>query len=256
MKKLGVLLYGIINYNLGSGALVYLIAFLFNLVPTVAFLHGIDGGSAGSAWIAAIVNLGLIVLFGIQHSVMARPKFKQWLNRHIPQAAERATYMMATAIVTFALCLGWQPMPQVIWQAENAVVYNALLCIGLFGWVLVLYSTFLINHFDLFGLRQVWLYFRDKEYTQLPFKLNALYKIVRHPIMTGAFIGIWFTPVMTVGHLLFAIGMSAYILIGVYHEEKDLIRAFGDRYLQYMKSTARFIPGLSGRSKGSIEASA
>jgi protein-S-isoprenylcysteine O-methyltransferase Ste14 len=121
--------------------------------------------------------------------------------------------------------------------------------------VLVLYSTFLINHFDLFGLRQVWLHFRGKEYTQLPFKLNALYKIVRHPIMTGAFVGIWFTPVMTVGHLLFAIGMSAYILIGVYHEEKDLIRAFGERYLQYMKTTARFVPGLSGGSKDSIEAS-
>ncbi len=256
MKKIGVLVYGIINYGLGSSSLVYLIAFLFNLIPAVGMLHGIDEGATGNVWIAAAVNLGLIVLFGVQHSVMARAKFKRWLARHLPQAAERSTYMLATAAVTYALCLGWQPMPGVVWQADDPVLHGGLLAAGLFGWVLVLYSTFLINHFDLFGLRQVWLHFRGREYAPLPFKVHSLYKYIRHPIMTGAFIGIWFTPVMTVGHLLFAIGMSAYILIGVYHEEKDLVRAFGERYLRYQRATSRFMPGWTSRKGGLVEAGA
>lgn len=238
MKKLLVLLYGITNYNLGSAALVYLIAFIFNLfVP-----FSIDSGDAGNAWVAATVNIGLILLFGMQHSIMARPAFKKRLTRFIPLAAERSTFMLVTALVTFALCLLWQPMPAVIWQAENTALYSTVLGIGLAGWALVFYATFLINHFDLFGLRQVWLYFVGREYIQLPFKVSSLYRYVRHPIMTGVFIGIWITPVMTVGHLLFAMGMSLYILIGVYHEEKDLIQAFGDRYLGYIRSTGKFIP--------------
>ena len=240
MKKLLVLIYGITNYNLGSAALVYLIAFLFNLfVP-----YSIDSGEAGNAWLAAAINLGLITLFGLQHSIMARPAFKKRLARYLPAAAERSTFMLGAAVVTFALCLLWQPIPHVLWQAENTILYNTLLAIGLSGWALVFYSTFLINHFDLFGLRQVWLYFVGKEYTHLPFKLNSLYRYIRHPIMTGVFIGIWFTPVMTVGHLLLALGMSTYIIIGVYHEEKDLIHAFGDRYLRYIRSTGKFLPSL------------
>jgi protein-S-isoprenylcysteine O-methyltransferase Ste14 len=240
MKKLLVLTYGITNYSLGSAALVYLIAFLFNqFVP-----YSIDSGEAGNAWLAAAINLGLITLFGLQHSIMARPAFKKRLARYLPAAAERSTFMLGAAVVTFALCLLWQPIPHVIWQADNAMLYNTLLAIGLSGWALVFYSTFLINHFDLFGLRQVWLYFVGKEYTHLPFKLNSLYRYIRHPIMTGVFIGIWFTPVMTVGHLLLALGMSTYIIIGVYHEEKDLIHAFGDRYLRYIRSTGKFLPSL------------
>ncbi|MCG6939410.1 MAG: isoprenylcysteine carboxylmethyltransferase family protein [Gammaproteobacteria bacterium] len=240
MKKLSVLLYGIINYNLGSAALVYLIAFTFNLfVP-----FSIDSGEAGNAYLAGVINLGLIMLFGLQHSIMARPAFKKRLARYLPQAAERSTFMLGAAVVTFALCLLWQPMPHVLWQADNVMLYNTLLAIGLGGWALVFYATFLINHFDLFGLRQVWLYFTGKEYTHLPFKLNSLYRYVRHPIMSGVFIGIWFTPVMTAGHLLLAIGMSTYIIIGVYHEEKDLIRVFGERYLKYIRSTGKFVPSL------------
>ena len=133
-------------------------------------------------------------------------------------------------------------MPHVLWQADNAMLYNTLLAIGLSGWAMVFYATFLINHFDLFGLRQVWLYFVGKEYTHLPFKLNALYRYIRHPIMTGVFIGIWFTPVMTAGHLVRALGMSTYIIIGVYHEEKDLIQVFGDRYQRYIRTTGKFFP--------------
>ena len=243
MKKLLVLLYGITNYNLGSVALIYLIAFLFNIyVPVSIDASPLAFSDGSNLVLAAVINITLITLFGLQHSIMARPAFKKWLSRYLPEAAERSTFMLATAIVTFILCLLWQPMPAIIWQAENAVVYYSLLAVGLSGWALVFYSTFLINHFDLFGLRQVWLYFRGKEYTHLPFRLNSLYKYVRHPIMSGVFIGIWFTPVMTVGHLLFALGMTSYILIGVYHEEKDLVRNFGERYLSYMRSTSRFFP--------------
>jgi len=238
MKKTVVFLYGITTYILGSAALVYLIAFLFNLyVP-----KSIDSGDAGNMTSAIIINLSLITMFGLQHSFMARPAFKKWLTNAIPKAAERSTFMLATAIITFTLCMLWQAMPAIAWQAENETLHNTLLAIGLGGWAMVFYATFLINHFDLFGLRQVWLYFNDKEYTHLPFKLNSLYKYIRHPIMSGIFIGMWFTPVMTIGHLLLALGMSAYIFIGVYHEEKDLIKVFGDRYLKYIKLTVKFIP--------------
>jgi protein-S-isoprenylcysteine O-methyltransferase Ste14 len=175
---------------------------------------------------------------------MARPHFKRWLTLHIPAAAERSTFMLATAVVTFVLCLLWQPLPSIIWSTENTILYNSLLGTGLFGWTLVFYATFLINHFDLFGLRQVWFYFRGRPYTHLPFQLNSLYRYVRHPIMTGVFIGVWFTPVMSIGHLLFSIAISLYILIGVYHEEKDLVAAFGDRYQAYIKQTGKFFPDL------------
>lgn len=242
MKKLLVLLYGIFNYALGSLALVCMIAFLFNLIPANPSLNGIDAGEKSNPVFAFVVNVWLITLFGLQHSLMARPRFKQWLTRYIPVAAERSTFMLATAIVVFTLCLYWQPLPMVVWQAENNILYYTLLGVGLFGWGLVFYATFLINHFDLFGLRQVWLYFNGKEYTHLPFQLNSLYRYVRHPIMTGVFIGIWFTPVMSVGHLLFSLGMSAYILIGVFHEEKDLVSIFGDRYRHYIDKTGRFFP--------------
>lgn len=246
MQRTTTLLYGIINYTLGVAALGYLIAFLFNLyVP-----KSIDSGGAADPLTAAGVDLGLILLFGVQHSVMARKRFKAWLTGFVPVAAERSTFMLATAVVTFALCLLWQPLPAVIWQADSTLVHNAMLAIGLGGWALVLFATFLINHFDLFGLRQVWLYFQRRDYTHLPFKQISLYRYIRHPIMTGAFIGIWFTPVLTTGHLLFALGMSAYILVGVYHEENDLVRAFGEKYLRYRRVTGRFLPPIAARTQG------
>jgi protein-S-isoprenylcysteine O-methyltransferase Ste14 len=238
MKRTTLLVYGITNYLLGVAALLYLIAFLFNLyVPKT-----IDSGVSGNAILAVLADIGLIALFGFQHSIMARPGFKAWLTRYIPPAAERGTYMFVTALVTFSLCLFWQSLPSSLWQIENPLASQALLAIGLAGWGLVFYATFLINHFDLFGLRQVWLAFRQRDYTHLPFKTVALYRYIRHPIMTGVFIGIWVTPTMSAGHLLFALGMSLYILIGVYHEEQDLIREFGQKYRHYIQATGRFLP--------------
>ena len=238
MKRTAILLYGLAGYLLGVAALVYLIAFLFNLVVPWT----IDSGAPASQFTAALADLGLIALFGLQHSIMARRRFKSWLTRVVPPAAERSTYMLATALVTFALCLAWQAVPGVVWQAEHPLLRQVLLAVGLSGWGLVLVSSFLINHFDLFGLRQVWLHFTQRDYTPLPFKAVGLYRYLRHPIMTGVLIGVWVTPSMTTGHLIFALGMSAYILIGVYHEERDLIREFGAKYRQYMKLTGRFLP--------------
>ncbi|MBI1424459.1 MAG: isoprenylcysteine carboxylmethyltransferase family protein [Gammaproteobacteria bacterium] len=245
MKRTAILFYGTANYLLGVAALVYLIAFLFNLyVPKT-----IDSGMSVNGGLAALADVGLIALFGLQHSIMPRRGFKSRLLRIVPAAAERSTYMLVTALATFSLCLFWQPLPARIWQVANPLVSQVLLGIGLAGWGLVLVSTFLINHFDLFGLRQVWLQFVKREYTPLPFKTVALYRYVRHPIMTGVFVGIWVTPSMTVGHLLFALGMSIYILIGVYHEEKDLIREFGDKYRRYSQATGRFVPVWNSPSR-------
>ncbi|MGZ3253532.1 MAG: methyltransferase family protein [Burkholderiaceae bacterium] len=165
----------------------------------------------------------------------------------IPPAAERSTFMLATALVTFMLCLFWQPLPAVIWHAENPLISHLLLGVGLAGWGFTTFASFQINHFDLFGLRQVWLYFVNREYTQMPFKDAWLYRYIRHPIMTGMFIGVWVAPSMTVGHLLFALGMSVYILVGVYHEEKDLISEFGDGYRRYTLATGRFLPRWKSR---------
>ena len=253
MKKNAVLLYGITNYLIGSASLVALIAFIFNFLPENPLLSNIDAASGGSGGAALWINLGLITLFALQHSVMARRSFKQRLARILPAAAERSTFMLGTAVVVFLMIGLWQPTTTPIWALEQGPVHYGLLGIGLAGWALVFYATFLINHFDLFGLRQVWLYFRDVPYTHVPFQLSSLYRYIRHPIMTGVFLGIWFTPVMTVGHLMFALGMSAYILIGVAYEERDLIRAFGDRYLAYRAQTGRFLPAIKRSAIGKSE---
>ena len=238
VKRIGILLYGLSSYLIGVAALVYLIAFLFNLyVPKT-----IDSGLGGNAIGAMLVDIGLIALFGLQHSIMARRSFKLWLTKMIPPASERSTYMLMTALVTFTLCLTWKNVQGNLWQVDDPFFSNILLGIGLAGWGLVLFSTFMINHFDLFGLRQVWLYFIKREYTDVPFKAVGLYRYIRHPIMTGVLVGTWITPSMTAGHLVFALGMSVYALIGVHHEEKDLIREFGEKYIQYTQATGRFLP--------------
>lgn len=247
MKRIAVLLYSLINYLFGVAALLYLIAFLCNLcVP-----KSIDSGVPGDKLPAIFIDLGLMVLFGLQHSIMARHGFKSWLACFVEPAIERSTFLLATTLVTFALCLLWQPLPVVIWQANNATVSHGMLAIGLAGWVLLLVATFLVDHFHLFGLRQAWLYLVGRDASPLPFKTVWLYRYIRHPIMTGAFIGIWFTPVLTVGHLLIALGLSAYIFVGVYYEERDLIMAFGQKYQEYMRVTGKFLPIWTLRSRQS-----
>lgn len=247
MKRAIVLLYCVAAYLLSVAALLYFILFLFDLVVTGSVDSRSSGdGEAGNAVMAAIIDLALVAIFGLQHSLMARPRFKALLAHLLPPAAERSTFLLGTTGALFSLCLLWQPLPWIVWHTDGLAA-DMLLGAGLAGWAMVLASSFLINHFDLFGLRQGWLYFLGREYTPLRFKAVALYRFIRHPILTGALIGVWATPTMTVAHLLLAIGMSVYVLIGVRFEESDLVAAFGDTYRSYMRTTGRFIPTLRGR---------
>jgi protein-S-isoprenylcysteine O-methyltransferase Ste14 len=199
---------------------------------------------------ALLIDLGLLTLFAVQHSGMARPAFKRWLTRFIPKAAERSTYVLLSTFCIALLMAYWAPLGGVIWAVESAWAKVTLNGLYLASWGLLLYATFLINHFDLFGLRQVWAAFRKREETELSFVTPALYRIVRHPIYVG-WLGIfWFTPVMTVTHALFAIGASAYILVGIQLEERDLERAHPE-YSQYKRKVPALIPSFRRRlSKG------
>lgn len=243
MKRFAILLYSLAAYAVFLGVFLYLIAFVANLpVP-----RSIDVGPAADASAAALGNLALIALFGLQHSVMARPAFKRWFTRAIPPAMERSTFVLAASLALVVLFWLWRPLPTVLWQTQGGFA-SAMLAASAVGWGIVLLSTFLINHFDLFGLRQAWLHFVQRPLVALPFRTTLLYRLVRHPIMLGFLIAFWFTPLMTVGHLLFAAGMTAYILVGVRHEERDLVQALGPEYVAYRRDTPAFVPGLPGAS--------
>jgi len=241
MTRLACLLYSVAAYALFFAVFLYLIAFVAN----IAVPRSIDAGPQSDLLAAVAIDLALIALFGLQHSVMARPAFKRWIVRFVPPAIERSTFVLAASLVLVLLFWQWRPLTATVWRAEGALA-TALLAASALGWGTVLLSTFLINHFDLFGLRQAWLHFLQRPLVPLAFRTTLLYRLVRHPIMLGFLIAFWFTPHMTVGHLLFAAGMSAYILIGVRHEERDLVQALGDDYVRYRRETPAFIPGLPG----------
>ncbi len=192
--------------------------------------------------IAILVNLGLISLFGIQHSVMARQSFKKKWTKIVPEPIERSTYVLFSSIVLILLFYFWKPIPYAIWDFADTSAGPILLAIAFLGWGMVLLSTFLINHFHLFGLHQVYQYASSREQKILSFRTPFLYRMVRHPLYLGFLIAFWATPVMTAGHLLFAIGMTLYIFIGIYHEEKDLVKLYGNDYLQYQKTTPSIVP--------------
>jgi methanethiol S-methyltransferase len=243
MTRLAFLLYSVAAYAVFLGAFLYLIAFVAN----IAVPRSIDIGPDASPLVALAINLALIALFGVQHSVMARPAFKRWITRFVSPAIERSTFVLAASLVLVLLFWQWRPLTATVWQADGALG-TALLAASALGWGTVLLSTFLINHFDLFGLRQAWLHFLQRPLVPLVFRTTLLYKLVRHPIMLGFLIAFWFTPHMTLGHLLFAAGMTLYILIGVRHEERDLVQALGDEYVKYRRETPAFVPGLPGAS--------
>ncbi len=190
---------------------------------------------------ALLIDAGLLGLFAIQHSVMARPAFKRWWTRIIPQEAERSTYTLLSSVALIVLFAFWQPLGGVVWQVESPIGQALLYAGCAFGWGLVLVSTFLINHFDLFGLRQVWLQLRRRPYTSLPFKTPVLYRYVRHPLYVGWFFAFWSTPTMTVTHLVFAIATAAYILIAIQLEERDLVKEHPE-YAQYKKRVPMLVP--------------
>jgi methanethiol S-methyltransferase len=236
------LVYGIVCYAIFFVTFLYLIGWLTNLLVPVS----IDAGTAGNAFVAVAVDVALIALFGLQHSVMARPGFKRAWTRIVPPAIERPTYVLASSAVFIATFALWQPIPAALWRTEG-VFAAVLLAGGLLGFGIVLYSTFLIDHFDLFGLRQAWFGFRGVPFTPHPFATPGLYAHVRHPIYVSWAIIFWATPTMSAGRLLFAAVATAYMVVAVFLEERDLLRIFGDAYRRYQESTPKYIPRFARR---------
>jgi methanethiol S-methyltransferase len=246
MKRIAAFTYGVVCYVIFFSTFLYAIGFVGDLfVP-----KSIDSAPESPLGQALLINALLLGLFAVQHSVMARPAFKRWWTRFVPKPVERSTYVLFSSLALIALFAFWQPIGGVIWDVQDPVGQAVLYGLFAFGWGLVLVATFLINHFDLFGLRQVWLYLRGKEYRPLNFGTPALYKIVRHPLYVGWFFAFWATPTMTVAHLFFALLTTAYILIAIRFEERDLVTEHGARYSEYRKQVPMLIPRLGGRPSG------
>lgn len=239
IKRSSVLLYGILSYNIGVAGLVWLILAMGGLAPV-----GISSLQTSSITSALFVNLGLIGLFGLQHSVMARSGFKKWLTGFIPEAAERATFMLMSGVVTMLAIYFWQPLPGTVWSVENPVAQVVLWIVYALGWSYLFIATFVTNHFELMGLRQVYLYFTQRAYTSLPFTRKLMYRYSRHPMMLGFLIGMWALPVMSVSHFMMSLLFTLYIVVGVYLEEKDLVERFGVTYRNYKKEIATLIPKI------------
>jgi protein-S-isoprenylcysteine O-methyltransferase Ste14 len=243
VSRAGALAYGVVCYLIFLGTFLYAIGFVGNLVVP----KSIDSGPDAPLAEALIVDLLLLGLFAIQHSVMARPAFKRWWALFVPGHLERSTYVLASSLLLALLYWQWRPMPLAVWDVQHSVFVAALWGLFGIGWVVVLVSTFLIDHFDLFGLRQVYLHARGEPYVPPPFSTPALYRVVRHPIMLGFLIAFWATPTMTWGHLLFAAMTTAYILVGIFLEERDLKDAFGDTYAEYQQQVGMIVPWFGSR---------
>ncbi len=251
MKRSLILLYGVICYAVFFATFLYAIGFIGNLwVP-----KAMDSTRETSVATAVLIDLGLLALFALQHSVMARPAFKRMWTRVIPESAERSTYTLLSSLALILLFWLWRPIGGVVWSVENEAARVALYAAYAFGWALLLYTTFLLNHFDLFGLRQVWLQFRGRPYAHLPFRTPTLYRWVRHPLYVGWLVIFWATPTMTVTHLLFALMTTAYILIAIQFEERDLVAALPE-YSEYRKRVPMLVPGTKRRESGDLSVDA
>ncbi|MHC4911278.1 MAG: methanethiol S-methyltransferase [Planctomycetota bacterium] len=238
MSRILVFAYGLLVYLLFLPTFLYAAGFITGLgVPKT-----VDDGAAGAIWTAILVNVGMLSVFAIQHTIMARTTFKTWWARIVPPAAERSTFVLITCLILGALFWQWRPIDAVIWHVEAQWARIALQATAFLGFGIVLYSTFLIDHFDLFGMRQVTLNLLGRDYRNKPFSNRSLYKYVRHPLMLGFVIAFWATPDMTGGHLLFAAVTTVYILVGVHIEERTLIGHLGDDYRHYQKTTPMLIP--------------
>jgi protein-S-isoprenylcysteine O-methyltransferase Ste14 len=238
MGRVLAFVYGVVSYVIFFVTFLYAIGFVGNFIVP----KSIDSGEPALFSQALLINVLLLGLFAIQHSVMARPAFKRWWTQFVPQPVERSTYVLLASLALILLFWQWRPMTDVVWNVENPVGRYILWAIFFLGWVTVLVGTCLINHFDLFGLRQVYLYQRGEEYTNLTFRTPFLYKIVRHPIMLGFIIAFWATPTMTIGHLMFALVTTAYIVIAIQLEERDILSIHGTAYEEYRKQVSMLLP--------------
>jgi protein-S-isoprenylcysteine O-methyltransferase Ste14 len=243
--RVAFLAWGAVCYGVFFACFLYAIAFIgdFGIAPKT-----IDSGEPGPLGLALAVNLGLLSLFAVQHSGMARPGFKKAWTKIVPEPAERPTYVLLSSLVLVVLFAWWQPIGGTVWAVESEAAASFILAIYFSGWALLLYSTALIDHFDLFGLRQAWLAFCGRPYQSHPFGTPGLYKHLRHPLYVSWAIIFWATPVMSLGHLLFAVVATAYMVVAVLFEERDLVQHFGDAYRRYQESTPRYFPRL-GRAR-------
>jgi protein-S-isoprenylcysteine O-methyltransferase Ste14 len=238
MSRVFVLLYGVIGYAVFFATFLYLIAFVMGLSAPFT----VDAGGAESpVGLAIVVNAGLIALFGVQHSIMARPWFKRAIAKFVPPSIERTTFMLATCAVFALMFTAWRPIPAVLWSVSGGLG-TALDVLAWAGWVLALASTFAIDHFDLFGLRQTWLAFRGVPYSQRPFQERTLYRFVRHPLMLGFLLAFWSAPTMTAGRLVFAAVYTCYVLVAIAIEERDLVRQHGAAYARYRERVPKLVP--------------
>lgn len=245
MARVLATVYGVLAY------LVFLVAFLYAIgfVGNIAVAKSIDSGIPGPFGQALLINLLLLTLFAVQHTIMARPAFKEWWTKIVPRPIERSTFVLIASLILLLLFWQWRPMPDVVWEVQNSAGVLVLRVLFWFGWVLVLASSFVIDHFDLFGLRQVALYLKGKAYTHPGFKITTLYKFVRHPLLLGFIMAFWAAPRMTVGHLVFAIMTTLYILVGIQFEEHDLARVHGQQFTDYQKSVPALVPFLKRKQR-------
>src|SRR5262245_34423832 len=238
IKRIFIFLYCVGSYAVFLATFLYAIGFIGNFgVPKT-----IDGAPLLPLWQALAIDLGLLALFAVQHSVMARPVFKRWFTRCVPESAERSTYVLASSLALIALFVFWQPLGGMIWNIDSPALRTSLYSLYAAGWLLVLVATFLINHFDLFGLRQVWLQLMEKPYRPLKFTMPGPYRLVRHPLYVGWLLAFWATPTMSATHLFFAVVTTLYILIAIRLEERDLVEFHGERYAEYRRSVPMLVP--------------